>query len=322
MKYEIFETICTMPQSELKKYVATELAKTHSDVYSGDGFVYAQGKFPVLLVAHLDTVHKKLPDVILYDFVNDAYSSPNGIGGDDRCGVYMIFEVIKRFNCSVLFCEDEEVGGIGASKFISTDLAKGLKFNYAIEFDRKGKNDAVFYDCDNEDFEDFITKEFYSTAYGSFSDISTLAPYLGCAAVNLSCGYYKAHTANEYVVAKEMDASIEAACDILERTTEDDKFEYVEAKYNYRDYYGYQNYGYKHYGYASYGKQSYVSESYTYDDEEYLNYYLIEYCNEKGKSDWFEAYAVSEAEAIGRLLIVHPTLCYGNILDVLVENMY
>ena len=254
MKYELFESICNMSQKKLKGYVATELRKTYSDVYMGDGYVYAQGTFPVLLVAHLDTVHKKLPGVILYDVDDDAYSSPNGIGGDDRCGVYMIFQVIEKFNCSVLFCEDEEIGGIGAKKFIETDLAKELKFNYAIEFDRKNGKDAVFYDCDNEDFEEFITKEFYSTAWGSFSDISTLAPFLGCAAVNLSCGYYNAHTEKEYVVAKEMDASIEAACKILERTTEEDKFEYIEATYkNYYDY-GYGGYAYG-YGYGGYGKR-------------------------------------------------------------------
>lgn len=322
MNYDTFIKICKMTQKELKLHVSNELAKTYNDVYVGDGYVYAQGKFPVLLVAHLDTVHKKTPKAIMYSPDNDAYASPNGIGGDDRCGVYMIFEVIKRFNCSVLFCEDEEIGGVGAKKFIETDLAKELKFNYAIEFDRKGSHDAVFYDCDNEEFEDFITKEFYKTAYGSFSDISTLAPFLGCAAVNLSCGYYNAHTEKEYVVAKEMDASIEAACKILERTTEEDKFEYVEAVY--AGYYG----GYKYYGgYNYYSGGNYKSYSYQeYEDpgyeDEFLNYYLIEYTCLSGKVDWYETYAVSEDEAVGRFLKWHPTLCYRDVREVLCEKMY
>jgi hypothetical protein len=325
MNYENFENICQMSQKELKDHVATELIKTHNNVYVGDGYVYAQGTFPVLLVAHLDTVHKKLPNMILYDFVNDAYSSPNGIGGDDRCGVYMIFEVIKKFNCSVLFCEDEEIGGIGAHKFIETDLAKELKFNYAIEFDRKGSHDAVFYDCDNPDFEDFITEEFYDTAYGSYSDISTLAPFLKCAAVNLSCGYHNAHTESEYVVAKEMDASIEAACKILKRTTEEDKFEYIEAKHSYGGYYSGYYYGKQKYGYSkksySYGK-SYGYDSYDEYDDVFTNYYLIEYNDVNGKPNWWETYAISEAEAVGRFLMWHPTLCYANIIDVMADKTY
>lgn len=316
-----FENICRMSQKELKSHVSKELTKQYDKVYVGDGYVYAQGDFPVLLVAHLDTVHKKLPDPIYYDFTKDAYSSPNGIGGDDRCGVYMIFEVIKKFKCSVLFCEDEEIGGIGAKKFIKTDLAKELKFNYAIEFDRRGSNDAVFYDCDNEDFEEFITKDFYDTAWGSFSDISTLAPFLKCAAVNLSCGYYGAHTVEEYVVLHEMEESIEAACKILERTTENDKFEYIESKY--KGYYG-SYYGYGYGGYKSSKKQNnygYYANSYTYEDD-YLYYYLIEFYDHNGQNQWYETFASTEAEAVGRCLMENSDIPYSHIIDVCRDKAY
>lgn len=67
-------------------------------------------------------------------------------------------------------------------------LARELEFNYIIEFDRANANDAVFYECANDEFEAFITKEFYKTNFGSYSDICEVAPALGCAAVNLSCG--------------------------------------------------------------------------------------------------------------------------------------
>lgn len=329
-----FENICKMSQLRLKKYVEVKLRKTYNDITVGDGFVFAKGTFPVLLLAHLDTVHDLLPSLIMYDTEKDTISCAEGIGGDDRCGVYMIFEIIKKYNCSVLFCEDEEQGGVGARKFIKTDLAKELEFNYAIEFDRRGKNDAVFYDCDNDNFTDFITKDFYKKAYGSFSDISVVAPFLKCAAVNLSCGYYNAHTPQEYVVLNEMEKSIEEACKILDRTTEKDKFEYVERDYS--DYYGayggsyYGAYNGSYYGaysggsyykgssYRNYGKNSYSWN----DDDSFSYYYIIEFTNEKGKTEWFDTYAVSEAEAIGRLLMWHPDLCYGNVTDVMVDRGY
>lgn len=298
-----FEKICRMSQKILKDYTSRQLASTHDKVIVGDGFVYAQGEFPVLLVAHLDTVHKELPYVIHYNTDDDSMSSPTGIGGDDRCGVYMVLEIVKRFNCSVLFCEDEEIGGVGAEKFIKTDLARGLQFNYIIEFDRKGNNDAVFYNCDNPDFTEFITSEFYKEAWGTFSDISVLAPHLGCAAVNLSCGYYKAHTKDEYVVLSEMVNSINAACKILERTTENDKFEYVEAVH----YYGY-----------SYNYDSWYDE---YDMRS--GYYLIEYMDMKGKTQWYETMANSEAEAVGKFCMQYPRLSYEDIIDICVdENIY
>lgn len=288
-----FVKLCRMSQKDLKEYVVTELGKFYVNVRNENGFVFAKGNFPVLLVAHLDTVHQELPEKILYNTKDFTISSPNGIGGDDRCGVYMILEIIKKHNCSVLFCEDEEIGGIGAEKFVHSKLSKDLKFNYIIEFDRKGNNDAVFYDCDNPEFEKFITKEFYKTAYGSFSDISVLAPKLGCAAVNLSCGYYNAHTKEEYVVYPEMECSIMAACKIIENTTENDKFEYIEG---FDDGFGYM-----------------YNDGFYNDD---LKYFLLQYVNEHGFEEWFEAEAVSLEEAIGMFCIKHPSLSFNSIVDV------
>ena len=286
----MFTKICSMPQPTLKKFVAQKLKETHNKVVNKDGFIFAQGTFPVLLVAHLDTVHKELPQKIEYDKVMDILSSPQGIGGDDRCGVYMILEVIKKYNCSVLFCEDEEIGCVGAEKFTKSDISKNLEFNYIIEFDRKGKNDAVFYDCANDEFEAFITKEFFKTTWGSFSDISVIAPHLGCAAVNLSCGYYNPHTKEEYVAMSEMQTSIEQACKILERTSASDKFEYIEDKYGYNAW-------------------DWLDPK----DNEEKEYFIEWYNYEEDQDEWVEVNARSEEEAIGIFLKEHPILTYNDI---------
>ena len=284
----MFKKICQMSQKDLKKFVAEQLQETHGTVFMEDGYVYAQGQMPVLLVAHLDTVHEHLPTQIYYDKASDSIFSPQGIGADDRCGVYMIFEVIKKYNCSVLFCEDEEIGGVGAEKFTKSKLANKLDFNYMIEFDRQGHNDAVFYHCGNEEFEEFITKDFYKTATGTFSDISVLAPFFGCAAVNLSCGYYNAHTKDEFVVMYEMKESIQAACKILERTTEKDKFEYIES-------------------YSRYG-------TYIYDWADDERTFLIEYIKENSDVyDWVEINAQTKAEAVGKFCMQHPNIPYAKI---------
>lgn len=283
----MFTQICKMTQSNLKKFVAKKLQETHDKVIVEDGFVYAQGTFPVLLVAHLDTVHSQLPVQIIYNKNKDTLSSPQGIGGDDRCGVYMILEAIKKHHCSVLFCEDEEIGAIGADKFTKSKVAQNLKFNYIIEFDRRGNNDAVFYDCNNEDFEKFITKEFYKTTWGSFSDISILAPFLKCAAVNLSCGYYNAHTTAEYVVLSEMNKSLNEACKILARTTDEDKFEYVESHFD---------------------------DSFNLDDFYEEKIFIIEWYDRQTHQDqWDQIFAFTQAEAVGEFLMAHPTLSYNDI---------
>ena len=289
-----FIHILKKTQPELKKYVAKELKKHYKDITIEDGFVFAQGTFPVLLVAHLDTVHETTPKIIMVASHKNVISSPEGIGGDDRCGVYMILEVIKKYNCSVLFCEDEEIGGKGADKFTKSKIAQGLDFNYIIEFDRKGNNDAVFYDCDNAEFEQFITEKFYKTQYGTFSDISIIAPYLGVAAVNLSCGYYNAHTKSEYIVISEMEASIKATCDILASTTDENKYIYIEAM-SMRDNYFEDIWG-----------------EYDYGDK----YFLFEFTDTNGEEHWEEIYAANQDEAVGIFCRQNPRVPYVNITSI------
>lgn len=71
--------------------------------------------------------------------------SPQGIGGDDRAGVYMILRLIQDLHCHVLFCEAEEIGGHGAKAFVQSGIVPEV--NYIVEFDRMGSNDAVYYNC-------------------------------------------------------------------------------------------------------------------------------------------------------------------------------
>lgn len=286
-----FEKLCKMTQKEIKNYLLKKLYAKYSDVVEDDGYLFAKGDVPILLVAHMDTVHLQVPETFIYNVDEDIISSPQGIGGDDRCGIYMILEIIKKHKCSVLFTEDEEIGGIGAHKFARESFIDDLGFNYIIELDRMGSDDAVFYDCDNYDFEDFITADGdWKTDFGSFSDICIVAPALGCAAVNLSCGYYNAHTAGEYVVLSEMKNNIKKVCKLIERTTEKDKFEYIEAKYRNSN------------------------KFYFDDDQDFLwGMYVITFVNDKGRTDFEEIYARSRWEAIGMFLDEYSNLTASDI---------
>ena len=144
--------------------------------------------------------------------------SPQGIGGDDRAGVYMILRLIQRVHCHVLFCEDEETGGHGARAFTKSGIKPDV--NYIVELDRTGSNDAVFYQCRNRQFERHINSFGFQTAFGSFSDISILAPHLNLAAVNLSTGYYHAHQPGEYVRLDKVEELIGRVEKLLQKKTE------------------------------------------------------------------------------------------------------
>ena len=95
-----------------------------------------------------------------------------------------------------------------------------------IEIDRKGSNDSVYYDCDNKEFENYITSKDFKTAYGTFSDISLIAPELGIAVVNLSSGYYNAHSLHEYINRKELDNVLAKVIEIISDAAQPDFSEF------------------------------------------------------------------------------------------------
>ena len=336
-----FEDICKMTQHEVKQYMKGYLASKKYSVVDKDGFLYAKGTVPVLLVAHMDTVHREQCTEIRN--FNGKLCSPQGIGGDDRCGVFIIMNLIKELHCSVLLCEDEEKGGIGARKFVNAKhkisnekgeteevrYIDGLDVNYMIEFDRKGSNDAVFYSCGNEEFIDFVedaTNFKFST--GSFSDISVLMPEAKLSAVNLSCGYYNAHTTTEYVMYDEMMDTMEAA-KVLIKEKCDKPFVYVKKTYTYPT--SWQNFNGNH-------SKTYYPGYYNREDEYYQNFlddsapYKDECLANTAKNDTdleleVTIYGVSLSEevlhAVGdtkaecwmNMFLENPNLCFNDIVD-------
>lgn len=294
-----FERICCKSQPELKEYLKKKLVDSGREVIEEPGYLFSEGSLAILVCAHLDTVHKELPKEIVYK--SGTISSPQGIGGDDRCGVYMILQILKELDVSVAFFEDEEIGGVGSSKFAKSKHCWLLKdqIQYVIELDRKGNRDAVFYDCANYEFIDFVTQKFWKEAFGSFTDICHICPELNAAGVNLSCGYYKAHTTDEYVNLKEMETAIRETINLINIKTEE-FFEYVE--YKKPAYYAYSD---KYLPFSDYN----AYDNYLKEDE-----YLILYDN-NGEEFEETYYAVSEAEALGLFFMDHPTMTMNDVLS-------
>lgn len=225
-----FDKIIKLDKTALKARLEKELKGFKYHPISADGYLYAEGTLPVLLVAHMDTVHKS-PVSVICKSSDGVWMAPEGIGGDDRCGIYSVLQIARLYKCHVLFTEDEEIGCIGAKKFTESGIKPEV--NFIIEFDRKGLDDCVFYQCDNPKFTKYIESFGFKTQYGSCSDISTIAPYIGKAAVNLSCGYYNPHTQHEFIVLDHMWETIRKVENILDEHAKGTlpEFEYIRKVY-------------------------------------------------------------------------------------------
>ena len=258
-----------------------------------DGYIFARGTLPVCLCAHMDKVphyhhlkniHKQALVSKKGKVVDVLISSKQGIGGDDRCGVYAILYALKLgHRPSVLFCMGEEIGCRGSHKFV-TDVDKDFlkDVNAFVQIDRRGSNDCVRYSDSNPKLTEAMTAFGYQHAYGSCSDISVLMPYFGISGVNLSSGYYNEHRANlEYVSISDVKKLLVR----LDKILHSDIF---KEKYVYKDGYSYS--GYSSSRFSSYGGSSHsrsgVKQLSLFKDLPYIEPFIddlttCDYCGEQ-----------------------------------------
>lgn len=314
--YSDFKDLCRLTQIKLKAYLEEKLFEYYDEVYSDDGFLYVKGtNSNVLLTAHMDTVHEPQGRICknIYEYHDKKnkrhiLSSPQGIGGDDRCGIYAILNILENtdFRPYIIFCEDEEVGGVGSAKFCKTNLADDVADNvsFMVEIDRANATDAVFYDEVNMEFQRFILDTTGNKdAYGSFSDICNLSEETLVSSFNISCGYYNAHTTDEYVVMEELEECIKRVIKLLEANkAEDIKYTYEPFNY-YKVNYGWDNYGY---GYSNSSKD---------DDDNYYEIQFLYHDTNTGKDDIAVTEGRSLEECIGSFMMLNPSVKWSDVYD-------
>ena len=342
-----FKEVCKVGnQYALKALLHEELKEFYPEdtIVNEDGFLYVPSiNLDVMLTAHMDTVNyltvcetickKKLDDGTTMFYSDDGY-----IGGDDRCGIWMILHILRHtdYRPAIVFCEDEEIGCVGSGKFadwlLENEEARNVKF--IVELDRRNATDAVFYQCGNKDFIKFVTETTgYKEECGSYSDICQISPALDVASVNLSCGYYHEHTLQHYVIADEMYNTIEATKKLLAKADEVSRFDY--QKKTYTSYYG-------SYGYGSSLGHYYGKWDDDYDDyDEYGGYYnylkkqstkvseppvvvrsymVMLYKNGGYIVDYEDA--TSSAEALGKCMMAYPEYSYDEVEFLGTEEEY
>ena len=229
MDLDLLKKIIRMNKKDLFDFLETELVQVYKKIDTNGelrNFLFCEGEQPVMLVAHLDTVFEEFSKPysahqnddlwkmynfyqiatelkeIYHDQVKGVLWSPDGLGADDRVGVFMILSLVRAgARPSILFTTDEESGSISGHDFALRYKHKlqnyGIK--YLMELDRSGVNDCVFYNCDNPDFTKYIEGYGFKTATGSFTDISVICPIIKIAGVNLSVGYWNEHSKTEMI---------------------------------------------------------------------------------------------------------------------------
>ena len=229
-----YEHICCLTERGVMQMMAMFLRSRYKNINITPSYIIAIGDIPIGLCAHADTVFPKPPKdtEFYYDTEKNVIWNSGGAGADDRAGRFSIIYLLRNYSelkPYIFITTGEETFCMGSNKLCAHFPEFPYKLKYLIQLDRRGHDDAVYYECANADFENYINKFGFKTALGSYTDISVLAPHFKCAAVNLSIGYIDEHSRIERLYVNHMFETIDKVVKILKDEPNSSYYEYIEA---------------------------------------------------------------------------------------------
>jgi tripeptide aminopeptidase len=186
-------------------------------------------------VAHLDTVHERGKNLTVMEQegelrgVNGQTGELTGIGGDDKVGIFICLEMLRYLDAvKLVFFRNEEGIRAKGKQGRRGSQAADMKFfddvAFVLQPDRKGNADFI----DNSNNVQLFSEEFfdavqptlkmhgYSRTRGISTDVGQLKLNgLQVCCANVSCGYYEAHHAEEYVVVADVERCLNLFCKLL-----------------------------------------------------------------------------------------------------------
>lgn len=209
------------------------------------------------IVAHMDQVQERhSKDFMAYEAediiigFSPKHKEQQGLGADDKCGLWIGLNCLQKFDCLKLaFFVGEEVGCKGSGK---ANMAFFDDCRFVIEPDRKGSEDLITQIgwtplCSDDFLKDIGFKKFgYKETEGMMTDIEALKDnglMLSC--INVSCGYYRPHTNEEFVYKPALLNCLAFVEHIIKTCTNVyphiDNTAYYERQNYYGDIYDYYN---------------------------------------------------------------------------------
>ncbi len=207
-KLQEFCQLLTLSQEELANHIISETP----DFYKIEKYQKAiiitpknfDGKVKIpTFSSHLDIVGCKPPTLDEIEIKDAIVSLKQGakasvLGGDDRCGVWIMLELMKTHKNAVFaFFYDEEVGCVGSRLHCNLPIFKQV--NAFIGLDRRGTYDCATYGTDSLALIDIATTFGYKEEWGSITDVAVLAEHWQIPCINLSVGFNSEHSQREWV---------------------------------------------------------------------------------------------------------------------------
>ena len=214
------------------EYLESVLSEKGFEYYKDKmGNIYVtkgEAEFYPCFVAHTDTVHYVNHNLKVVQLEEDGKTiltgidsetmRPSGIGGDDKCGVFLCLEMLDTLdNVKVALFVSEEIGCLG-SRQADPEFFKNV--GYAIQYDSPKGNSmsltlmGIKLFGEETDFGNKVSPLILEHGINSwerhpYTDIWPLMEKFNFSCLNLAAGYHRYHTANEYVVVEEVQNAFE-----------------------------------------------------------------------------------------------------------------
>lgn len=259
MEQLFYDILCTQSESgnvtRMTALVEQYAKSFGADVIIKDGNVYVTKGQPLAdgypcVVSHTDTVHKIVPDrnysvhidtthgiAYAFDYPTRSFT---GIGGDDKCGIYIALAAVRDFDSiKACFFRDEEIGCIGSA---AADMDFFSDCMYILQCDRKGNADfvtkisgtALSSKAFQDDIEDIIKSFGYSFKDGGMTDVLKLTTRgVGISTANMSCGYFYPHSDEEIVVLEDVENTKDMVYAIIKTLDKKYPHKYEPVSYGY-----------------------------------------------------------------------------------------
>ena len=157
------------------------------------------------------TVDEKT-NIRIYRPLDNGDVKQTSLGADDKNGIWIALLLLKRgANINFIFSHGEECGCVGIKQVVAdADIAQKIeRCAYSLVIDRRNKNDIIGYENEYcmalDDRLEHFAKQLgyeYKCARGLCSDANHISSLNEV--VNLSCGYYEAHSPTEYTNLSEL----------------------------------------------------------------------------------------------------------------------
>lgn len=227
---------------EMKEYMMDAIPHYDwvTDDYGNLYGTYHASSSKVVLSSHLDMVKtgKDIAHVINCDgilFGADKDLKPTSLGADDKNGLWCIIRASKHpSHPNIVLFMDEEIGRKG-SLACNIDWFKDK--DCCIVIDRRGHHEIII-DGMRGQYSSMLGACFKSVnpdwnyEEGAGCDADSIKHVIDC--INISCGYYNAHTANEFTILNELEETYDAIARFLDKDWSGLPWKEIKAQHKFR----------------------------------------------------------------------------------------